>query len=183
MGLCSSKIAREDDYIKDDDITKINVRNHNDNYSSFNHYLFTDLKKLILKLINKISNNELQDFMLIRTNPKIRNIEVFKYSNNDMRGIIFDFVDGNHLEIYISAMSFFKNEDISILKISCNGNTLFFPQTKMAMYNFTSYDNNLIILDDTMLISEIKYYADYITDIYTPVLMNILTDFNLFLCV
>ena len=73
-------------------------------------------------------------------------------------------------------MSFFKNEDMSVLKISCNGNTLFFPQTKLAMYNFTSDDNNLIILDDTMLMSEIKYYIDYITDIYTPVLMNILTD-------
>ena len=165
MGLCHSSSRVSDNYI---DIKKVKPKP-----ISLEYKLLKELKENIIKVINKISNAELDDIMYVKINPKIRDIDVINYANGDMRGVIFDFVDGNHLEIYISAMSFFKNEDINILKISCNGYTLFFPQTKLAMYKFTIDDN--LKLDDSMLMSEIND-VDYITSIYTPILMNILTD-------
>jgi len=75
----------------------------------------------------------------------------------------------------MSSRTIFKGE-ISVLKISYNGNTLFFPQSVMSLYNFTSSDNKLILIDETMSEDDLEYFVDYITGIYMPILMNILTD-------
>ena len=172
MGLCHSKVHHKssDSYT---DIEKKSNQSSNKYIKKIN--IFKDLNEKIKKVVEIVSNDELENLVLTQTNPKIEKINIQKYSNDDLRGIIFTLDNGHVLKIYISPTTVFKGE-ISILKISYNGNTLFFPQTIMSLYNFTSSDNQLILIDDDMPEDELDYCIDYITGIYIPILMNILTD-------
>jgi len=171
MGLCHSKVHHE----RSDTYTDIEQKDSNSNKKYNKRYdLFNVLNEKIKQVIKLVSNDDLENLVLAQTNPKIERINIHKYSNDDIRGIIFTLEDDTVLEIYMSSRTIFKGE-ISVLKISYNGNTLFFPQTTMSLYNFTSSDNNLILIDE-MPEDELEYFVDYITGIYMPILMNILTD-------
>ena len=172
MGLCHSKVHHENC----DTYTDIKHKNSkSDKKYTKNYDIFKALNEKIKEVIKIISSNELENIVLTQTNPKIERIKVHKYSNDDIRGIVFTLEDDTILEIYLSSKTIFKGE-ISVLKISYNGNTLFFPQTSLSLYNFTSSDNKLILIDETMSEDELEYFVDYITGIYMPILMNILTD-------
>ena len=172
MGLCHSKVHQD----ISDTYTDIEQKNSNSNKSYNKRYdLFKDLNEKIKKVVELVSNDELENLVLAQTNPKIEKINILKYSNNDIRGILFTLDDDTVLDIYMSPKSIFKGE-ISILKISYNGNTLFYPQSVMSLYNFTGNDNQFILLDEDMPEDELDYCIHYITGIYMPILMNILTD-------
>lgn len=171
MGLCHSKV-----HVRSDTYTDIEQKDSKSNKKYNKKYdLFKVLNKKIKEVIKLVSNDKLENLVLSQTNPKIERIKIHKYSNDDIRGIVLTLEDDTVLEIYMSSRTIFKGE-ISVLKISYNGNTLFFPQTAMSLYNFTSSDNNLILIDETMSDNELEYFVDYITGIYMPILMNILTD-------
>ena len=172
MGLCHSKVHHK----SSDTYTDIEHKDSNSNKKYNKRYdLFKDLNEKILKVVELVYNDVLENLVLTQTNPKIEKINILKYSNNDIRGIIFILEDDTVLEIYMSPKSIFGGE-ISILKISYNENILFFPQTAMSLYNFTGNDNQFILLDEDMPEDELEYCIDYITGIYMPILMNILTD-------
>ena len=171
MGLCHSKVhVRSDTYTDIQEKENISKKKYNKRYD-----IFKVLNEKIKKVIDIVSSNNLENIVLIQTNPKIEKIKILKYSNDDIRGIVFTLDNGHILEIYMSSRTIFKGE-ISVLKISYNGNTLFFPQSVMSLYNFTSSDNKLILIDETMSEDDLEYFVDYITGIYMPILMNILTD-------
>tara|TARA_Y100000389_G_scaffold185776_1_gene205496 strand:+ start:483 stop:998 length:516 start_codon:yes stop_codon:yes gene_type:complete len=171
MGLCHSKV-----HVRSDTYTDIEHKDSKSNKKYNKRYdLFKNLNEKIKEVIKLVSNDKLENLVLAQTNPKIERIKIHKYFNDDIRGIVFTLEDDTVLEIYMSSITIFKGE-ISVLKISYNGNTLFFPQTAMSLYNFTSSDNNLILIDETMSEDELEYFVHYITGIYMPILMNILTD-------
>ena len=157
MGLCHSKV--HSDRI-DTHNNIIDIDNNSKSNKKYNkrYDIFKNLNEKINKLIDIVSNDELENLVLIQTNPQIAKINIRKYSDDKISSIIFTLDNGNKFKINMSPNNMFKGEN-SVLNISYDRNILFYPQSGISLYNFMSKQSDFILLNYDILHNDFEYFV------------------------